>query len=242
VAGSTKAQWPKPAPVLTPEQEAIREDFMRHFHEIYSDQFGAVARFNHSYPLRTAGQGMRTLEIGAGLGEHLELEDLSSQDYVALELRESMAEVIRREHPGVAAVVGDAERRLPFDDDSFDRVIAIHVLEHLRNLPAALDEVRRVLRPGGRLSVVIPCEGGFGYALGRRFTSQRIFEKRYGTSYDWYIRTEHFNVPSEIIGELNERFALEQRSWWPLRVPSVHLNLCIGLTYTAPRKREGTRA
>jgi SAM-dependent methyltransferase len=228
-----ESRWPKPFPELTAEQRAIREDFMQHFHEIYSDRFGAVARFNHKYPLRTAADGIRTLEIGAGLGEHLEFEDLQSQEYVALELRESMAEVIDREHPGAEAIVGDAEQHLPFDDDGFDRVIAIHVLEHLRNLPAALDEVDRVMRPGGRLSVVIPCEGGFGYALGRRFTSQRIFEKRYGTSYDWYIKTEHFNVPSEIVEELDKRFAREHRTWWPLRAPSAHLNLCLGLTYRA---------
>jgi SAM-dependent methyltransferase len=231
VKPATDTRWPKPLPDLTPEQEAIREDFMKHFHEIYSDQFGAVARFNHRYPLRTAGEGIRTLEIGAGLGEHIEFEDLSAQDYVAIELREEMAEVISRSHPGVRAMVGDAELRLPFEDDSFDRAIAIHVLEHLPNLPVALDEIRRVLRPGGPLSVVIPCEGGLGYALGRRFTSQRIFEKRYGTSYDWYIRTEHFNVPAEIIGELDQRFQPVHRSWWPLKLPSVHLNLCIGLTY-----------
>jgi SAM-dependent methyltransferase len=227
----TGTQWPKPFPELTPEQEAIREDFMKHFHEIYSEEYGAIARFNHRYPLRTAAAGARTLEIGAGLGEHLEFEDLSDQEYVAIELREEMAEEISRSHPGVRAIVGDAERKLPFDDDSFDRAIAIHVLEHLPNLPAALDEVGRVLRPGGQLSVVIPCEGGFGYSLGRRFTSRRIFEKRYGTSYDWYIKTEHFNVPAEIVGELERRFRRLHRTWWPLKVPSVHLNLCIGLTY-----------
>ena len=233
VERASGTKWPKPFPELTPEQEAIREDFMKHFHEIYSDSFGAVARFNHGYPLRTAGPGTRTLEIGAGLGEHLEFEDLSGQQYVALELRQEMAEEIEREHPGARAIVGDAEQRLPFDDDSFDRAIAIHVLEHLRNLPAALDEIHRVLRPGARFSVVIPCEGGAGYALGRRFTSQRIFERRYDTSYDWYIKSEHFNVPAEIVPELERRFDREHRSFWPLKVPSVNLNLCIGLTYVA---------
>jgi SAM-dependent methyltransferase len=234
VKPATETQWPKPFPDLTPEQREIREDFMKHFHEIYSDRYGAVARFNHRYPLRSASDGIRTLEVGAGLGEHLEFEDASKQDYVALELRDEMADVLRQKHPEAEAVVGDVEQTLPFEDGSFDRVVAIHVLEHLRNLPAALDEVGRVLCPGGRLAVVIPCEGGFGYALGRRFTSQRIFEKRYGTGYDWYIKTEHFNVPVEIIGELDKRFQRQHRSWWPLKVPSVHLNLCIGLTYVAP--------
>jgi ubiquinone/menaquinone biosynthesis C-methylase UbiE len=231
---TTQTKWPKPFPELTDEQLRIRDDFMKYFHEIYSDSYGAVAKFNHTYPLQTAQPGIRTLEIGAGLGEHLDFEDASTQDYVALELRDEMAAVIAAKHPEASTHVGDVEAGLDVPDASFDRVIAIHVLEHLRNLPPALDEVRRVLKPGGVFEVVIPCEGGLGYALGRRVTSQRVFEKRYGTSYDWYIKTEHFNVPGEIVPELDARFTRERRAWWPLKVPSVHLNLCLGLTYRRP--------
>ena len=227
--------WPKPVPALTPEQEAIRDDFMKYFHEIYSDNFGAVAWFSHTYPKRTRRAGLRTLDVGAGLGEHLEFEPAHDQaEYVALELRQEMADVIAAKHPHVTTVTGDVERGLPFEEASFDRVLAIHVLEHLPNLPAALDEIRRVLRPGGAFAVVIPCEGGLGYSLGRKLTTARMFEKRYGTDYDWYIKTEHFNVPSEIVAELDARFAREHRSFFPLLVPSVDLNLCLGLTYRRP--------
>jgi SAM-dependent methyltransferase len=232
---SAPTKWPKPFPELTDEQLRIREDFMKYFHEIYSDNYGAVAKFNHTYPLRSARPGIRTLEIGAGLGEHLDFEDASEQDeYVALELRDEMAAVIAEARPGISTHVGDVEAGLDVPDASFDRVIAIHVLEHLRNLPPALDEVRRVLKPGGIFEIVIPCEGGLGYALGRRATSQRVFEKRYNMSYDWYIRSEHFNVPREVMAELDARFVRQRSSWWPLKVPSVHLNLCLGLTYRRP--------
>ena len=232
---STSTRWPKPFPELTDEQLRIRDDFMKYWIEIYSEHYGAVAKFNHTYPLRSARPGVRTLEIGAGLGEHLEFEDASQQEeYVALELRDEMAAVLAEAHPGISTLVGDVEAGLDVADASFDRVIAIHVLEHLRNLPPALDEVRRVLKPGGLFEIVIPCEGGLGYALGRRVTSQRMFERRYKTSYGWYIRSEHFNVPSEILAELDTRFVRQRSSWWPLKVPSVHLNLCLGLTYRRP--------
>jgi SAM-dependent methyltransferase len=228
----TPTRWPKPFPELTDEQLRVRDDYMKYFHEIYSERYGAVAKFNHSYPLPSARPGIRTLEIGAGLGEHLDFEDASQQaEYVALELRDEMAAVIAEAHPEISTLVGDVVAGLDVPDASFDRVIAIHVLEHLPNLPPALDEVRRLLKPGGHFEIVIPCEGGFGYALGRRVTSQRVFEKRYNMDYDWYIKSEHFNVPREITAELDKRFARQRRSWWPLKVPSVHLNLCLGLTY-----------
>jgi ubiquinone/menaquinone biosynthesis C-methylase UbiE len=44
----------------------------------------------------------------------------------------------------------------------FDRLIAIHVLEHLPNLPRAIDECHRVLKLGGKFAVVIPCDPGLG--------------------------------------------------------------------------------
>lgn len=226
--------WPKEVPQLTPEQQRISDDWMKYFHEIYSDSYGAVAKFNHTFPLASARPGLRTLEIGAGLGEHLDFEDASLGEYVALEMREEMAEVIVAKHPEAQTHVGNVEEGLDLPDASFDRAIAIHVLEHLPNLPAALDEVCRVLKPGGTFEVVIPCEGGFGYGLGRRLTSQRKFEKRYGVAYEPYIKLEHVNEPHEIVPELESRFAVARRSFWPLRLPSVHLNLCIGLSCTKP--------
>lgn len=53
--------------------------------------------------------------------------------------------------PGPAVdVVGDVHA-LPFEDSSFDIVLCVEVLEHLHTPQKALDEMRRVLRPGGTL-------------------------------------------------------------------------------------------
>ena len=52
-------------------------------------------------------------------------------------------------------VVADG-RRLPFADASFDRVIAAEILEHVEDDVAVMAEVRRVLRPGGRVAVTVP--------------------------------------------------------------------------------------
>ncbi len=46
--------------------------------------------------------------------------------------------------------------KLPFKDESFDEVLASHVLEHLFDMGGALREIHRVLKRGGKLIVVAP--------------------------------------------------------------------------------------
>ena len=235
--------WPKVIPALTPEQKAISDDFMRYWHEVLPKRFSLLDDFNHGYAVKEAPEHFTTtLELGAGLGTHLQYERLTPEqerNYVALELRENMAEKIRARFPQVQALVGDCQQRLSFADGYFDRVLAIHVLEHLPNLPAAIREAHRLCHPErGRFSVVIPCEGGLAYGLARRISAQRLFEARYHQSYEWFIRREHINRPQEIMDALAEHFETSHQTWFPLRVPSVALNLCIGLTL---RPKQGGR-
>jgi SAM-dependent methyltransferase len=228
--GTTK--FPKVLPKLTNEQERIRDDFMNYWHQVLPNRYGIIEKFNHGYPLRTTPRTTgKTLEIGSGRGEHLRYENLNIQEYTALELRPEMAAAIRSAYPSVQVVVGDCQEHLDFSDNDFDRVLAIHVLEHLPNLPKALEEIKRILKPNGFLSIVIPCEGGLAYSLARNISARRIFEERYKQSYDWFVACEHINLPDEIIGELHKKqFSIIDRAFFPLIVPIVNLNLCIGLT------------
>ena len=233
------ATWPKTVPPLTAAQKEVSDDFMKYWHEVLPRKYGLVDDFNHRYPVDHAVPGfVSTLEIGAGLGEHLAYERLSlaqEKAYVALELRPNMAERIRAKYPRIQTTVGDCQGRLDFPDGSFDRIVAVHVLEHLPNLPAAITEMRRLCHPQrGRFHVVIPCEGGWAYSLARRISARRIFERRYKQSYDWFIQREHLNRPAEIQGELARCFQVVHRSFFPLGVPLIACNLCIGLTL-APR-------
>jgi SAM-dependent methyltransferase len=227
--------WPKILPELTSEQERISDDFMHYWHEVLPKRYAIVDDFNHRYVVRNAPrQFVRTLEIGAGLGEHLVYENLSplqKSNYTALELRSRMATRIKERFPEIQAHIGDCQQRLEFPDGYFDRILAIHVLEHLPNLPAALAEMHRLChQEHGIFSVVIPCEGSIAYTLARRISAQRLFEKRYQQSYRWLIEREHLNRPEEIIPELEKSFTIEHRSFFPLPIPLLFCNLCLGMT------------
>lgn len=222
--------WPKQRPELTCRQKEILEDWYAYWLPLLANRYSGIVRFNHGYPLRTSGLQGRTLDIGAGDGEHLRYEGLDTRKYFALELREALANTLRTTFPQVNVIVGDCQDRIDVPDQFFERIIAIHVLEHLTNLPKALDEVARILAPNGRFSVVIPCEGGLLYSLGRRFSSKAIFEKRYGVNYDWMISYEHVNRADEVMDELLARFTIEDRTYFPFHIPSVNVNVVIGLT------------
>lgn len=240
MADAQSSKWPKRLPQLSREQLRIRDEFMALWHDELPQRYKIIERFNHGYPAdrsRLLHGGIRTLEIGAGLGGHLEFENLDAQEYYALELRPEMAERLRRRYPQCRVMVGDCQKPLPFPGAFFDRILAIHVLEHLPNLPAAIREIHRVIRPAGQLCIVIPCEGGIAYTLARNISARRLFERRFKQPYDWLIRSEHINLPDEILEELSVLFEVCHRKFFPLLIPVVTLNLCIGLTL---RPRHGS--
>ncbi len=90
------------------------------------------------------------LDIGAGIGSHYArlTEAQPGIDYYALDLSPSLLQC----HPCPAdrLTLADAAR-LPYSDDSFDIVMANHVLYHLADIEAGLLEIKRVLKPDGRL-------------------------------------------------------------------------------------------
>lgn len=230
-------KWPKTLSTLTPEQQIISHDFMQYWHEELASKsrYNLIEKFNHGYAVRHAPKTfLRTLEIGAGLGEHLNYETLTSEqkkNYIALELKENMANKIKENHPEITTHTGDCQQHLAFPNDYFDRILAIHVLEHLPNLPATVKEMHRLCnKKTGIFSIVIPCEGGYAYQIARKLSAQRLFEKRYQQPYQWFIEREHLNKPNEIMEELQPYFNIKHRQFFPFALPIIHINLCIGLT------------
>lgn len=222
--------WPKVPPVLTDDQLRAREAYMKLWHEQLPNKYGIIEKFNHGFPAGLPHRrGIKTLEVGAGLGSHARYENLSDQEYHCLEYREDFCKEIAKVLPAAQVHCGNIEDRQPWPDETFDRVIAIHVLEHLRDLPRALGELKRLLKPDGVLDIVIPCEGGIAHTLARKVSAQRLFEKTFQMSFAPIHLNEHVNTFYEISAELDRDFKVQEQEFFPLKVPVSTVNLCAGL-------------
>ena len=112
-------------------------------------------------------EGHMVLDLGCGFGRHA-FEALRrgarvvACDVALPELQNvrstyaAMVEVGELEATAPAFVSAGDATRLPFQDDTFDRIIASEVLEHIHNDEEALQELFRVLKPEGILAVTVP--------------------------------------------------------------------------------------
>jgi SAM-dependent methyltransferase len=97
------------------------------------------------------GAGVRTVDLAAGTGKLTRLLAPSGAQLVAVEPVEGMRDILRASLPAVPVVSGTAEQ-LPFASGSLDAVTVAQAF-HWFDADAALPELRRALRPGGRLGL-----------------------------------------------------------------------------------------
>jgi ubiquinone/menaquinone biosynthesis C-methylase UbiE len=98
----------------------------------------------------------RLLDWGCGFGQVTALLRAEGVDAVAFEYRPDAPEatIVRLErYPEIEAHVSPDAVALPFEDGTFNTVLSCGVLEHVADPDGSLDEIRRVLRPGGMFHV-----------------------------------------------------------------------------------------
>jgi demethylmenaquinone methyltransferase / 2-methoxy-6-polyprenyl-1,4-benzoquinol methylase len=99
-----------------------------------------------------ARPGERVLDLAAGTGTSSVPFRAAGADVVPCDFSLGMLRVGRRDHPELPFAAGDATR-LPFADGSFDAVTISFGLRNVQDTDAALREMHRVTKPGGRLVV-----------------------------------------------------------------------------------------
>jgi ubiquinone/menaquinone biosynthesis C-methylase UbiE len=103
-------------------------------------------------PLLGDVTGKRVLDVGAGTGRVSIPLQQSGANVIGLDVSEKMLEKLRKKNRKIETVVGEAEA-LPFEDGSFDVVVAAFLIVHLKDSTRFFDEAYRVLKSDGLLLV-----------------------------------------------------------------------------------------
>jgi SAM-dependent methyltransferase len=131
------------------------------------------------------------LEVGCGLGTDAINFARRGARYTGVDLTEASIDLVRRrfEFESLTADlrVADAEA-LPFDADSFDLVYSHGVLHHTPDTQQAIDEVHRVLRPGGTAMVMLYHKNSYNYRVNIMIL-RRLGVRMLG--FDWGPRLVH---------------------------------------------------
>lgn len=146
----------------TPDQSdhAIVRDAYRRWSLVYDQVFGGVTAFGRRRAVAeiNASTATKVLEVGVGTGLALPLyrsnKRVTGIDICPEMLARARARVQRRGLQNVDALEAMDAEAMSFNDNSFDIAVAMHVVSVAGNPRRLLAEMRRVVRPGGRLLLV----------------------------------------------------------------------------------------
>lgn len=148
-------------------------DSLRRFDDWYFNYYPYLDRHIRFASLR----GKRVLEIGLGYGTVGQRIAASGADYVGLDIALEPVEMMRHRlqlHRLTGTAIQGNALSLPFHEGEFDAVVAIGSLHHTGHFAQALEQVYRVLRPGGTVTLMV-----YNAYSGRRWKRWRGQTMRY---------------------------------------------------------------
>lgn len=113
------------------------------------------SRYRFAAQFVSGRPGMVVLDVASGAGFGLDMLRQAGACPIGVDYDGAALQEVRQAKPASRLVRGDA-MRLPLGTDSIDMVVSFETIEHVQDAAALVDEVRRVLKPGGSLVVSTP--------------------------------------------------------------------------------------
>tara|TARA_B100001057_G_C22565852_1_gene839152 strand:+ start:188 stop:847 length:660 start_codon:yes stop_codon:yes gene_type:complete len=168
------------------------------------------------------------LDIGIGFVPHKDYLKKSFKTYYGIDIKSALnaEEFIKKNYPDIIFKYYDG-KKLPFDDETIDRIIISHVLEHILEPEKFLYEMMRVLKKGGIVSIALPCDPGLLYRFGRNIFKKTVLKKHPDPDYDhdYFAACEHVNSIWNLYYIIRKRFNVVKEICYPINIINFDLNL-----------------
>lgn len=185
-------------------------------------------------------EGEEIIDLGCGTGYYLYLLSnllinlkLTGLEYDQRSLNEAKAMLIDKK---INFVAGDMHK-MPFKSKSFDKAISSEVLEHLKDDSLALQEIYRILKPGGTLVISVPSTNYPFFWDPLNWVLQHFFQMHIKTGFFSGIWNGHIRLYN--LGQLKKKFEkagfkieiAEELTYWCLPFNHYLVNVVARLLY-----------
>lgn len=170
------------------------------FEDVERQRYGDVFKYKWLKDVAEFDQhaGEKVLEIGMGLGTDILQFARGGAKVSGVDLTHNSVETVKKRF-ALYGLEGDFQqadfRNLPFADDTFDVVYSFGVLHHSPYMDEGIEEVRRVLKPGGK-AIVMLYHKGFKYYV-RKLFFEGVLKGKYLT----HSTQEIINKKTEEFGD-----------------------------------------
>ena len=213
------------------KKEIFRNLDKKYNSHLYSGLLGVLMNYCHKKLeiFNKKNNYDKILEVGAGSAPHLKYLTHSYNEYHIAETSDYASDFFKQNLNNKIKFTKYDGKKLPYDNEYFDRIIISHCLEHILSPEEFIFEMMSKLKKGGVLSISLPTDPGIAWRLGRMFIRLFSIKRTYninGEEYEYINATEHVNSIFNLISIIRYHFkdTIDEK-FYPFLIKSPDLNL-----------------
>ena len=203
---------------------------------LYTGMIGKLFLKNHKLMEKNVKffkKKIKVLEIGAGTHPHIDYLKHNYDRYYIIDIDEN--NILKKKYKkkfnnnNKVYFKRYSGKKIPYKNNFFDRCIISHCLEHINNPHLFLDEMFRVTKKGGIMSIALPTDPSFAWRAGRLFNKYFIQTKTYNLKaidYDYVNALEHVNSIFNLKAIIKKKYKFIKETYFPfnfLKFPDLNL-------------------
>tara|TARA_B100000989_G_scaffold101303_1_gene74014 strand:+ start:824 stop:1489 length:666 start_codon:yes stop_codon:yes gene_type:complete len=197
---------------------------------LYTGMMGVMMRYCHRSLEKFSNNNKnynQILEIGAGIEPHDKYIKHPFEEYHILETSDFALDELSLNKKYILHKY-DGEN-IPFDDESFDRIIISHSLEHIEKPEDFMIKIMKILRKNGVFSISLPTDPGLLWRSARFINGFFKAKKTYNISrleYNYINATEHINSIFNLRAIIKYKYKNNHEEYFfPTRIKLPDINL-----------------